>query len=82
LFAPEGSISTTIALPDSPSLASDADVYLNAADCIRRHPTLSRNRIYRAAVVGAVRTRLIPGIPPRYNVADVDRLMAEQEGRP
>jgi hypothetical protein len=75
--APEGSMSTKT-LPAAPPQAADTDIYLSAADCIRRHPALSRNRIYRAAVVGAVRTRLIPGVPPRYNAADLDRVMAER----
>jgi hypothetical protein len=49
-----------------------------AAECIRRHPSLSRTRLYRAALVGQVRTQLLPGLTPRYSRADVDRWMASQ----
>jgi len=67
-------MSTAIADPS-------ADLHLNAADCIRRHPALSRVKLYRAAVTHQVRTRLDPGVPPLYCAADVDRLMANDAAR-
>lgn len=33
--------------------------------------------LQRAALVGLIRVRLIPGMPPRYNRADVERYAQE-----
>jgi hypothetical protein len=75
-------MSTATILPAAPPQAADTDIYLTAAGCIRRHPALTRNRLYRAAVVGLVKTQLLPGLSPRYCAADVDRLMdGAREGR-
>jgi hypothetical protein len=60
---------------------TSAGIHLNAADCIRRHPALSRVKLYRAAVTQQVRTQLRPGVPPLYCAADVDRLMAEDANK-
>lgn len=61
-----------------PSAAPSADCHIPAAAAIRRHPSLSRVRLYRLVAGGEVRVVLPPGRPPRYNVADLDRVMADR----
>jgi hypothetical protein len=56
--------------------AAPANQYHPAAECIRRHPGLTRTVLYHRALMGEVRVQLPPGRPPRYCVADIDRLMA------
>jgi hypothetical protein len=56
------------------------DRYITGADCLRRYPKLSRTALYRCVVGGGIHVILPPGKSPRYNVADLDRAMAEQGG--
>jgi hypothetical protein len=53
---------------------TSGDIFVTAAEALRQHPHLSRVRLYRAAVIGGVQTQLIPGVPPRYKLADVEQL--------
>jgi hypothetical protein len=64
-------MSTTTAEPAS-------DHFISAAEAIRRHGALNRQKLYRLGLVQAIRVRLLPGVPPRYSAADLDRLMATE----
>jgi hypothetical protein len=57
---------------------ASADQHISAAEALRRYPQLSRTRLYRLAVGSEVRVILPPGRPPRYNAADLDRIMNER----
>jgi hypothetical protein len=50
--------------------------WISGAEVTRRHPEISRVRLYRLAAAQLVRTQLIPGSAPRYSAADLDRLMS------
>jgi hypothetical protein len=56
------------------------NLYITAAEAIRRHPSLNRARLYRMGLTRMIRVQLLPGIPPRYAAADLDRLMSAEAG--
>jgi hypothetical protein len=67
----------SVALAQAPT-ESAASLHLSCADCLRRHPSLSRAKLYRLVVGGEVRVTLPPGKSPRYDVEDLDRAMRER----
>ena len=52
-----------------------SEVYVSAADAIRRHPRLNRVKLYKLALSRQVKCKLPPGTPPRYRLSDLDRIM-------
>ena len=68
---------SAVALAAAPA-ASSADPHRPAAECLRRYPGLSRAKLYRLVVGNEVRALLPPGKTPRYNVADLDRIMNDR----
>jgi hypothetical protein len=68
----------SVALPSAPAV-SPVENHLPAAECLRRHPGLTRAKLYRLVVGGEVRAILPPGKAPRYNVSDLDRIMADRD---
>jgi hypothetical protein len=60
-----------------------SDLFISAAEAIRRHGALNRQKLYRLGLTQAIRVHLLPGVPPRYSAEDLDRLMASEsrEGR-
>jgi hypothetical protein len=67
---------STSALAGKPAVHSTAG-YAIAAELMRRHPSLTRARLYRMVVVGTVRRLLLPGQAPRYSIRDVDAVMRQ-----
>jgi len=67
--APEGSMTTTTSRPSN-------DLFISAAEAIRRHQGLNRQKLYHLGLTQAIRVCLLPGVPPRYSAADLDRLMS------
>jgi hypothetical protein len=49
---------------------------------MRRFPTLTRAQLYRSCVGNEVRAILLPGRTPRYNVADVERMVQSRLDNP
>lgn len=72
-FGSRGPMTIATAVIPAQSQAGE-DAYASAAECMRRHPTISRPRLYRAVTVGIVRVQLLPGLAPRYCLSDVERL--------
>jgi hypothetical protein len=68
---------TAVATHQAPSTPS-SDRFAPASECLRRHPGLSRVRLYYLGMLGSVRVELPPGRTPRYSVADLDRVLADQ----
>lgn len=66
---------SAVAIAQAP-VASDR--HITAAEIGRLYPYMTRTRLYRLVVGGSVRVDLPPGMPPRYNLADVERIMAER----
>ncbi len=54
--------------------------WITSADALRRHPELSRVKLYRLAASQLIRTTVPPGSAPRYSASDVDRVMLAQNG--
>jgi hypothetical protein len=68
---------SAVALAPAPATSS-ADPHVRAAECLRRYPGLTRAKLYRLVVGNEVRALLLPGKTPRYNIADLDRVMTER----
>lgn len=66
---------------ERPAQGDAGETYLTLAQSRRRHPRLNHTRIYRAVVVGLVRTQNRPGYAPLYNASDIDRLISDTVGR-
>lgn len=58
---------------ESATAKADEDRWVSATEASRAGG-VSTNRIMRAVVSGEVRTQLLPGKLPRYNLADVTKL--------
>ena len=58
--------------------APSTELYITAAECMRRHPGLHRVKLYHAAMIGQIRVKLDPRRTPRYCENDVAQLMREQ----